>query len=922
MGKELSIDEKLTVVGKVLDKVHAKSFSYQNFADLLEYVLAFHFGSAQISARTKTEASIAGKILKKYIGYRDPDKIFAKLTDLVGARMIFLRDDEAEHAASRIRDIFQVNDLDSEDKLNRLGESQFGYRSIHYVIRCDTRWFKSIGAQFPYGTPIHNTAAILSEGGMTFTAELQVRSWLQHVWADLYHDSIYKGDREIPAPLLREWNSLSAIFENVDNEIVRFFRELDRHNENSGMYYIAGEVEKKIADLTVIVRILKDSLRNKNKSPQQFQAEKTTLKNDLLELWRLYNILGWNRDEQHVSDFKKLLDNDAASARDYEEIRNKVLIASNAEFSIPPPYDGLSADDLLELAVRRGDPKLYEEALKKVPDHPKFILHYLFSREKIDCDVLLCSLLNQGLEKCRRMIDSSRELPWAFAGRAFFTLVKMNAGFTLINKENIEVIHDSLLRLIDLCNNRSVSGLAEEKHVATTLSRNVLKLLTENFTRQKLSDTGLIFQSPNGEAPLFNSIELLLRLGCHAHGIILMPPRKTDPEISPEHNVVVLFGGCGTLKEYREELNDFKELIKAALRRGTQKFTFQTGAGKEGICSLDEELSGNTVIRYGVKGDTNATVKSEYSKHSIFEALLGWRHLAESGVRFDDTCLVGFGLGPLKISSTNYLGGIAYLECKMALAFGARVTVIGHRNFNECYRAFEQVPFWSSHPGLVRLPKISGSEPANNSFADNRQFNVAEYLKYSECDFPEPAMLRVFMLFKVYREKDYQDAAADELVKKIHWIKELRSGKKRMKELGDKDSDKCSILHRRKFFEVLKEDCNLAGFLDGEISKAKGGNFLSDSPDIVNYRFAELEHARWFVERWLRGTRYGKDKIVNGVIREEDKRNPCMIAWFDLDEETARQDLDFLNRYVVASAADYNQVKTLFEAKLKEKNEK
>ena len=69
---------------------------------------------------------------------------------------------------------------------------------------------------------------------------------------------------------------------------------------------------------------------------------------------------------------------------------------------------------------------------------------------------------------------------------------------------------------------------------------------------------------------------------------------------------------------------------------------------------------------------------------------------------------------------------------------------------------------------------------------------------------------------------------------------------------------------------------------------------------IIDYDFGEREHARWYIERWLQGTRYGDNKIDRNVPKDQVK-NPCMVAWFDLDDDTIIKDIEFLNRYLVAN---------------------
>lgn len=71
---------------------------------------------------------------------------------------------------------FNIDEKNSLDKKILLASDQIGYRSVHFV--CD------LGAQRS-GLPEFKDL-----GGLKF--EIQVRTLLQHAWAELAHDRNYK----------------------------------------------------------------------------------------------------------------------------------------------------------------------------------------------------------------------------------------------------------------------------------------------------------------------------------------------------------------------------------------------------------------------------------------------------------------------------------------------------------------------------------------------------------------------------------------------------------------------------------------------------------------------------------------------------------------------------------------------------------
>jgi hypothetical protein len=81
-------------------------------------------------------------------------------------------------------------------------EGRFGYQSIHYLVTLkETRTQLGEYAQF-------NRAII----------ELQVRTILQHAWAEIEHDIQYKSASTIPAEIGRRFLTLAGLLELADRE--------------------------------------------------------------------------------------------------------------------------------------------------------------------------------------------------------------------------------------------------------------------------------------------------------------------------------------------------------------------------------------------------------------------------------------------------------------------------------------------------------------------------------------------------------------------------------------------------------------------------------------------------------------------------------------------------------------------------------
>jgi len=158
-----------------------------------------------VTYRLKAEGSLMNKLARPERTYQRLEEI----TDLVGLRVITFFEDSIEEVARWVEQGFRVDIDRSVDKRSLHDPSTFGYRSLHYVCR--------------------PPAALVAEHPeWDWPFEIQIRTILQHTWAEIEHDLGYKSPEAVPLPVRRRFSRLAGLLEIADTEFV----ELRRFMEN------------------------------------------------------------------------------------------------------------------------------------------------------------------------------------------------------------------------------------------------------------------------------------------------------------------------------------------------------------------------------------------------------------------------------------------------------------------------------------------------------------------------------------------------------------------------------------------------------------------------------------------------------------------------------------------------------------------
>jgi len=293
-------------IDKIYQEYHLKKQLYERFCSEVVNQMNELITSAAISPalpihfRVKTWNSILQKIERKEYTIDS----LSRIPDIAGIRIVLLFQRDMVKIVDIIEDTFKI--LHKENTVDRLGESEFGYGSIHFEVSAPDEWLK-----VPTLRPI---------GGIH--GEIQVRTAAQHIWAAASHMLQYKKESDVPLPLRRTITRAAALLEIVDLEFERVLAEREEYTTD-----INTEDKDETLNTDTLKKSLKTFLSENNLSDDEPYSEL------LLELY-YFNIT-------KIGDLKSLINEtwEKVLKKDTEYVKRK-----KAEFEETGKWEGTSED--------------------------------------------------------------------------------------------------------------------------------------------------------------------------------------------------------------------------------------------------------------------------------------------------------------------------------------------------------------------------------------------------------------------------------------------------------------------------------------------------------------------------------------------------------------------------------------------------
>lgn len=300
-----------------------------------------------VTSRVKDLQSAIQKVNRK--GYKDPER---QLTDLSGIRIIVFFESDVVRVSNIIKTAFEVDEVNSSNKDAAMSVDQIGYRSVHFVCGLG-----SSRSKLPEYKALE---------GLKF--EFQVRTVLQHAWAELAHDRNYKFSGSLPKDAQRKLFLYAGMLELADKGFDELSREIDSYIES-----VKHEVE--VGDLNIDI----DSISLKEFVEGWAAANAFKLKDlggkenfsDLITELRHFGVAT-------LSELAALIPEDFASRAEalgygstiYGVVRDWMLIKDWRRFIAEVPFNWvMGKDDIIATYIAGSD---YEEFHAAIPSEPEF----------------------------------------------------------------------------------------------------------------------------------------------------------------------------------------------------------------------------------------------------------------------------------------------------------------------------------------------------------------------------------------------------------------------------------------------------------------------------------------------------------------------------------------------------------------------
>ncbi|MEE1243516.1 GTP pyrophosphokinase family protein [Frisingicoccus sp.] len=170
-----------------------------------------HIKISNMSVRIKTEEALRNKVM-----YKNKYNHLDEITDILGVRIITLFETDIDTILDLLENTFEVCEIVDKRKKERTNRIEFGYNSLHVIVK-----FTDSRCQL-----------VEYQKYQDIRFEVQIRTVLQHAWAEVEHGLGYKSFYEPPMTVKRKLNRLAAALEILDEEFENIRYDISLYNQS------------------------------------------------------------------------------------------------------------------------------------------------------------------------------------------------------------------------------------------------------------------------------------------------------------------------------------------------------------------------------------------------------------------------------------------------------------------------------------------------------------------------------------------------------------------------------------------------------------------------------------------------------------------------------------------------------------------
>lgn len=691
---------------------------------------------------------------------------------------------------------------------------EFGYASFHYIVQIKAD--DILGIRMPR-----------DEIGER-KAEIQVRTLLQHAWANISHYQFYKNQFRPPDKLERSMARFSALLEEADEAFSLVIGGLNKYKLNYGAYMRGKPMQEEINTLKTILqnepvaenrpaialkiaRLAKATCEWKmifdELSP--YLSSKSKVQNEIL-CEHGHALCRNHKDSPSYAEYRK----------GQEELKHVIGLKEEKAYVQALLYLGWSYRN--EKGKERKARECYRKAYEADPLNPYVLAPYL--EHEIFCGMdpkflpPMRNALISAINTCHDHVDAGIELPWAYLAMGRFQLLLQDYYESLA----------AYAKAIHLCS-----------HPDACVKKDVFDEELEFLNRINLG------KDLAAEHMWVENLLLLGKFLISQDNQVLKEIRERNKRKQPFLEPVVILAG-GTDPSVEKDMQRYRITLSKAFDGHTGTvISGGTMAGIPGILgSLRESLRREgkasliavgylpAAIPQGVKPDEryDELIDAGGSEFSPQQILQNWIDLVANGIKPENVLVFGVNGG-----------NIAALEYRLALALGATVGLI--QSSGRAVSGLIPETKWWDTSRLIWLPDDPSSirafmNPGKPSMSEDKKTQIGQivhekFLQENRYKSLDPVMMQWSLLRDDIRRSNVQQAGyLEEILLSVGYGLRPYTGKNAVTQ-----------------------------FLPDEVEK-----------------MAEMEHGWWNVERLKSGWKYGPVKDTAKKI------SPYLVPWEALTE--------------------------------------